>query len=73
MIIYFKIILELILSDIIWYFKDIYDQILMLISTPGLILKLVMSDTELGGHLISRILVWILISKASKVFVPKLF
>jgi hypothetical protein len=37
----------------------------MLMSTPGLILKLVISATELGGHLMSTILVWILISNLS--------
>ncbi len=41
-------------------------------STPGLILKLVISETRLGGHLMSTILEWILISKRSHVLVPKL-
>lgn len=40
-------------------------------STPGLILKLVISETRLGGHLMSTILEWILISKRSHVLVPK--
>ncbi len=41
-------------------------------STPGLILKLVISETWLGGHLISTILEWILISNLSHVLVPNI-
>ena len=51
-------LVQMIVYIILLFIYLIYSfQILMLISTPGLILNLVISETLLGEHLISTILV----------------